>query len=402
MNSVELREQRAKIAKDAREVMDRANSEARDMNSEEKAQFDKMIADVDKLKSQIESLEKVEAVEDEISVDSEAARKRNVMGIETRDARGSKDGLTAYRNYCRNGETRDLVLSTNTAGGYVVTPVEVSEQIITLMNNAVFMRQLATVHTLNSAASLGAPRLTTDMTDPAWTSEVSAVSADTAMVYDRRDITPKLLAKLVTVSHQLLNARPNVEAHVNERLVYKYGIAQENGYLNGDGSGKPLGVFQPSSSGISTARDVVGSNTTTAITADTLFDVKYFLKSGYLKSKSVAWILNRTVIKDIAKLKDSENRYLWQPALSAGTPDTLLDIAVYSSEYAPNTMTAGLYVGILGDFSYYWIADQKALEIQRLVERYAEKNEVGFIGRFYSDGAPILEEAFSRIKLAAS
>jgi HK97 family phage major capsid protein len=72
---------------------------------------------------------------------------------------------------------------------------------------------------------------------------------------------------------------------------------------------------------------------------------------------------------------------------------------VNMSEYAPSTMTSALYVGILGDFSQYWIADALDMQIQRLVELYAETNQTGFIGRMESDGMPVLEEAFVRVKL---
>ena len=43
----------------------------------------------------------------------------------------------------------------------------------------------------------------------------------------------------------------------------------------------------------------------------------------------------------------------------------LLDVPVIMSEYAPNTFTTGLYVGIIGDLSKYWIADAMTLGIQR-------------------------------------
>jgi HK97 family phage major capsid protein len=69
------------------------------------------------------------------------------------------------------------------------------------------------------------------------------------------------------------------------------------------------------------------------------------------------------------------------------------------SEYAPNTFSTGLYVGILGDFSQYWIVDSLSLEVQRLQELYATANQVGYIFRQESDGQPVLEEAFSRVKL---
>jgi HK97 family phage major capsid protein len=67
----------------------------------------------------------------------------------------------------------------------------------------------------------------------------------------------------------------------------------------------------------------------------------------------------------------------------------------------PNTQTAGLYVGMCGDFSFYWIADALDVTVQRLVELYAETNQVGFIGRKETDGMPVLPEAFSRLTMHA-
>ena len=40
-------------------------------------------------------------------------------------------------------------------------------------------------------------------------------------------------------------------------------------------------------------------------------------------------------VKAIRKLKDGQGQYLWQPSLTAGTPDTLLNRPVYTSAYAP-------------------------------------------------------------------
>ena len=57
---------------------------------------------------------------------------------------------------------------------------------------------------------------------------------------------------------------------------------------------------------------------------------------------------------------------------------------------------------MIADFSYYWIADALDMRIQRLVELYAATNQVGFIGRLETDAQPVLAEAFSRVKLAAS
>ena len=70
------------------------------------------------------------------------------------------------------------------------------------------------------------------------------------------------------------------------------------------------------------------------------------------------------------------------------------------SEYAPNTMTTGLYVGILGDFSFYWIADAMDMEMQRVMELYSQTRQIGLHAWLETDGMPVLSEAFVRVTLA--
>lgn len=182
-----------------------------------------------------------------------------------------------------------------------------------------------------------------------------------------------------------------------QRLAYKFAIPQEKAFMTGDGANKPLGLFTASNNGISTGRDVATGNTSTSITFAGLNAAKYALKAAY--RGRAEWLFHRDGVKQIAGLVDSEGQYLWQPAKSMGEPDMLLGLPVLESEYAPNTFTTGQYVGILGDFSYYWIADSMDLQIQVLKELYAEADQTGFIGRLETDGMPALGEAFSRVKL---
>ena len=103
----------------------------------------------------------------------------------------------------------------------------------------------------------------------------------------------------------------------------------------------------------------------------------------------------------ISKLKDGEGQYLWSPGLVAGEPDRLLGLPVDESEYAPSTIQSNAYVGALCNWQYYWIAELQGLNVQRLNELYAGTSQVGFIGRYYGDGAPVLESAFVRVKLGS-
>jgi HK97 family phage major capsid protein len=236
---------------------------------------------------------------------------------------------------------------------------------------------------------------------PTWTAEIKTGSEDSSLDFDKRTLTPHPLARRIKVSNDLLRqAVLNVDAIVRQRLAYQFGVVEENAYLNGNGSNQPLGVFTASDNGIGTARDVSTGNTTTAIKADNLIECKYTLKSQYMST--AVWIFHRDTIKKVRQLKTGDGDYLWKQGISADRPDTILDRPYYMSEYAPSTFTASSYVGIIGDFSFYWIADALDMTIQVLSDLYAETNQSGYIGRKATDGMPVLAEAFVRVKLAAS
>jgi HK97 family phage major capsid protein len=265
------------------------------------------------------------------------------------------------------------------------------------VKNLVFIRQWATVYTVTDADGLGAPSLDADPADPTWTSELGIGTEDATMAFGKRELKPHPLAKSIKVSRKLLMKVPSVESLINDRMSYKFATVHENAYINGSGAGQPLGVFTANAQGISVSRDVSAGNTATEIRFDGLTECKYSLKPQYWPRAK--WLFHRDGCKQIAKLKDGEGQYVWRESVRVGEPDRLLGFPVFMSEYAPNTFSTGLYVGILGDFSQYWIVDSLSLEVQRLQELYATANQVGYIFRQESDGQPVLEEAFSRVKL---
>ena len=283
--------------------------------------------------------------------------------------------------------------------GVQTCALPISKDILKGVDDAVFIRQKAKTFPVPAATSYGIPTMTADAADADWTTELATGSEDSTMAFGKRALYPqKPIAKRIKISNELLQRFPGIEAFVRERLVYKFAITHEKAFMTGSGAGKPLGLFTASNSGISTGRDVSTGNTITYPTFDGLTEAKYTLKGQYWNRAD--WMFHRDCLKVLAKIKDGDGQYIWRESVRAGEPDTLLGRPVHMSEYVPNTMTTGLYVGILGDFSYYWIADALDMTIQRLVELYAETNQTGLIGRMSSDGMPVLEEAFVRIKLA--
>jgi len=412
----DLQQRRGKCIADARAILDKADAEKRAVTTEEDANYAKAFADAEALGKEIERetklAEQERALKKPIAGDDDpkpnpVATDPKVDPAKKPGPRGTPEYRAAFGHWMGEGsaaltpdERRALSAGTAGAGGTLVAAEQFVAELIKTLDETVAIRNLATKIALTESDTLGAPSLDTDIEDGTWTTEVANIDEDTAMATGTRAMVPNWLAKRIKVSDRLLriSAIP-VEQLVRDRLSYKLGIAQEKGFLTGSGSGQPLGVFTASASGISTARDVV-CGSTTAFTADALQDVKYSLKGQYWGRPSTRWLIHRDGWKQIGKLKDTTNQYLFQPSFQLGQPDMLLGVPIIMSEFVPNTFTTGLYVGMLGDFSFYWVVDSLMVQIKRLDELYAETNQVGFIGRIELDGAPVREEPFVRCKLA--
>jgi HK97 family phage major capsid protein len=402
----ELREERNRIVVQARSILSKAETEKRDLSTEEQGQYDTLMTEQQRKADSIKTEERQVTLERELA-GAEIETYRDPKGEEVRGGpRETKEYRSAFAKLLLEGksginaeELRALQAGSSVDGGYLVAPMQMVDMLLKFVDNAVFMRARATKYRVPTAASLGVPTLDTDADDADWTAELATGSEDTAIKFGRRELHPHPLAKRIKISNKLLrSALQSVEAIVNDRMGYKFAVTQEKGFMTGNGANQPLGVFTASAAGISTGRDVSTGNTTTAITFDGLIEAKYSLKSQYMTVAE--WLFHRDAVKTLAKLKDGDGQYIWQASRTAADPDMLLGRPLNMSEYAPNTFTTGLYVGMLGDFSKYWIADAMDMQIQVLKELYAETNQTGYIGRLETDGMPVLEEAFARVKLA--
>ena len=259
-------------------------------------------------------------------------------------------------------EVRALQADNDLSGGYLVAPVQLANEIITALDDAVYLRQLARTFRLETAESLGAPALDDDFGSPEWTAELSTGSADNTMSFDKRQLFPHPIARRIKVSNKLLRMSTlNPENFIKERMVSVMGTVQENAFMNGTGQNQPLGLFVASPMGIDTNRDFACASQT-AIKVDDLIGAVGALKAQY--RRNAVWIFSREVETALQKLKDGEGNYLLRRDLSTGVTSSLLGFKCCVSEFAPKVMTTGKYVMLLGDLKYFWIVDALDMQIQ--------------------------------------
>lgn len=430
MTPITIRDQRLKktnLFEQARAIQDKADAEKRNLTQEEKNSWDAIMNDWADIKTDIDRRERLEAMGGEIEAretthrtdpeeDGVSAETRGLGAIDARyhavvaqmlaAGQGTRSHFAQLNAFIRGValpvEKRDLQANNDVMGGYITPPPQFVAGLLKAVDNVLYFRQpgWATVIPLSSSEGYEAS-LDADPDDGAWTTEIGQIGLDTSMKFGRRKLEPKPLKKGILVSKKLLRLAPAAESLVIDRFRYKFGVTMEKAYMTGSGANEPLGVFTASASGISTGRDVSTDNTATAVTFDGLTNAKYALKPQYWPNAK--WTFHRDVLKVVAKIKNSvTGDYVWRESVRAGEPDRILNLPTFMSEYSPSTMTASQYVGILGDFSYYHIADSLQMEMQRLIEKYADTGQIGFYADLETDGMPVLEEAFVRVKLAAS
>ncbi|GEC02961.1 phage capsid protein [Streptomyces spinoverrucosus] len=404
----ELKNKRSSLGHEATAIMQAAQDGNRAMTPDEETKFDALMDERDQVDRTIERMERL-LEQDRQGIDDipDDGRPGNRGGAEA----ARMDAWNAYLRDGRPGLTADHVRALNAGndpeGGFLVAPEEFVNRLLANVDDQLPLRGLATVMRLTTAESLGVPTRDADLADATWTSEVGTGSQDDGLRFGKRELRPHPLAKRVKVSRTLLRrASMDPEQIVRERMAYRHATAQENAFMTGDGNQKPLGLFTVGNAdlgGITTSRDRqvptdgtrFVNDATNGYAADALIDAKYALKPQY--HARARWLFHRLVLAEVRKIKDANDQYIWKAGLG-DAPDTILEIPHVLSEFAPSTLADNDYIGMLGDFSFYWIVDALQFEIQRLVELYAEANQIGFIGRMESDAMPVLEEPFIRLQ----
>lgn len=398
MNKIlDLREKRAKLWDSTKAFLDSRRNENGLLSAEDTATYEKMEADVVNMGKEIDRLERQAVLDLELSKPTSAAlTNRPSQHQETeKTGRASNEYKAAFWKAMKNKNSFDvqnaLQVGTDSEGGYLV-PDEFERTLVEALQEENIFRQLATIIT-TSSGDRKIPVVATKGT-ASWVDEEGVIpEADDA--FGQVSIGAYKLATMIKVSEELLNDSVfNLEQYIAKEFGRRIGAKEEEAFFVGDGTGKPTGIFNATGGagvGITTA-------SASAITIDEIMDLFYSLKSPY--RKNAFFVTNDATVKSIRKLKDGNGQYLWQPSVTAGQPDTILNRPLKTSAYVPGIAAAAKTIAF-GDFSYYWVADRQGRAFQRLNELYAATGQVGFKATQRVDGKLILAEAVKVLQMKA-
>ena len=392
MTIIELREKRTKLLAIMDGFLDTHRSDKGVLSAEDDATYNGMEQELASLTNEIKRMERREAIEAELSkpVSTPITHKPSAPSDKDDEKKsfradaGYKNAmLAAIRSNFRN-VSNVLQEGVDSDGGYLV-PEEYDSRLIQTLQGENIMRKIGKVITTS-----GQHKINIAATKPAasWIEEGGALSFGDA-TFDQIWLDAYKLHVAIKVTEELLYDNAfGLENYINEQFGKALANAEEDAFLNGDGKGKPTGIFNADNGG------TVFETLTAALKADDLMNLVYALKRPY--RKNAAFIMNDKTIAAIRKFKDNNGAYIWQPSYQEGEPDRVLGYKVYTSEFAPEDAIA------FGDFSYYNIGDRGTRSFAELKELFAGNGMVGFVAKERVDGKLVLPEAVQILKLKAA
>ncbi|HAA9023215.1 TPA_asm: phage major capsid protein [Listeria monocytogenes] len=396
----ELMEKRKQAWEGAKAFVEAKKDKDGLMSDEDVKTYSEMEKKVANFTKEIERMQSMENMEREMAKSMSEPLTSQPMQIENNNDKAKKTGrasneykegvLQALRSNFRQ-VSNVLQEGVDAAGGYLV-PEEYDKRLIDGLTSENIMRSLGTTITTSGEHKIN---IAGNKPAASWIEEGGELSFGDA-TFDQILLDAHKLHVAIKITDELLYDNAfNLESYIIDQFAKALSNAEEDAFLNGDGVGKPLGIFAETGGG----QVAVTTNTQSSITGDELINLVYALKRPY--RKNAKFIMNDQTIALLRKLKDNNGAYLWQPAVQAGEPDRLYGYPVYTSEYVP-TVAAGKPVIAFGDFSYYNIGDRGVRSFDQLRELFAGNGMVGFLAKERVDGKLVLPEAVQILKMKAS
>ena len=369
--------QRARIWEQMRAIETPAETEGRALTAEERGAWDAAERDMTSLSETIERLERSERM----------AAIATVEELDERDGEtGADQYAAAFSQFLRSGvndlgaDERAMLQAnfraqgtgTGGAGGYLVPEgywAKMTERL------KAFGGILGKANVINTTTGNDLPWPGSDDTG-----NIGALLAENDQVTEQ-DIaftTNTLKAhtytsKAIRVSLQLMqDSAFDLDSFVPRKAGERIGRALAAHLASGNGTTQPQGITVGASVGKTGAAGQVSS-----VTYDDLVDLEHSVDPAYRLNGS--YVLSDAMVAALRKLKDNEGRPLWQPSLTAGIASTINGYSYVVDNSMPAPAASAKSIAF-GDFNAGFVVRQAAGgTLLRLVERYADYLQVGFI-----------------------
>lgn len=396
----ELREKMAKIATEARSILNETTDDTPSERAvENERQYDAAMDEHDKIGAKVERLDRAETALRKAKEANEADESLRPTSSDV-SSRAVDHGKAvshreAFYELQKNGgieglssevrsvlEERMQLAGTDSAGGFTV-PVELSNVIEESMIATGPMNDsnLFTVINTDSGNKFEIPTI-----DDTAKTAIPIAEGGTPLDDGSQDVVfgEKVLEAFAFETGFVKWSRVlaqdsifNMESLLGRLLGERLGRLANDKLTTGSGSSDVEGIVTNTASGVVTAASA-------AITADEILDLIYSVDPSYRASASSRLMMNDSTVKAIRKLKDGDGNFLWNMGnIQNGVPDNIFGYNIVVNQ-AMASIATGLKPIIFGDMSKFYVRKVGSPVLFLAKEKFIP--DLGVMGYMRMDG----------------
>jgi len=364
-----LRDRRLNAWHEAKELLERGTAENRSLTGEEEAKWTALNGEIDKID------ERLKAVLDAESRAKETDTMYNALAGRPAENRGGgnvdavREELRAWM-IDRKGGAIDVhrqsvgsvnfrTLQTNSGTASSTVPTDFYDQLISYLIEVSGLLQTGpSVLNTSGGETIQIPVVSSHLTGTSAAQGSTIVTADPA--FTQRTLSAVKFGSLTQLSRELIDDTAvdllgYLAMSAGRAIGNSFGTSLVNG-TNGISGGLLSGV----SVGVTGSTTAVGG----AAQYNDLVDLEYSVIAPYRQSRSCYWLAADKTIGGFRKLKDSQNRPIWEPSAVLGAPDLLLGKPLVADPFMPAVATGAKSIAF-GDFSQYFVRLVGGLRFER-------------------------------------
>lgn len=384
--------ERERMAADAKIFLDCHTDANGQLSQSDADTFNRMADKCDALKSQIQAeLSKPSTPRIYDAIGYEYGDGTDTGGFKMAGITGTKDYKKNFFNAMRArfvDSVKNSYLQTGepSQGGFLC-PDEMNDSIVAKLQDECIMRKIGKVITTANTHKI--PIVASQPT-ASWIREGAPIQFSDE-TFSQLSLDAFKLAVGVKVSNELLQ---DVYYRLDEFLISEFSksiaAAEEEAFIGGQGAaaGTPKGFLT------TLAEDAASTTITTrntSISADDVINLVYSLSRPY--RRNACFLMADSTLGLIRKIKDADQRFIWEASLQNSEPPSISGYPVYTSPAMPTDTIA------FGDFSSYVIGDRGGRTVKALHELFAVEDLAAFIMLQRVDGILTDSNAIRLLKL---
>ena len=329
----------------------------------------------------------------------QSAAPSSIRGGDVED-RGSEAYAKRWLGAVVRGDSAELRQLSLASSGAAI-PTDLERRIITKMQMANVLRQMATVSTIDSKRTIAVENA---LPTSALVAENGSISASDPTFSTAISVVPYKYVCATQMSQEFIEDAIGTGGigtglqYVADRIGMSLGLKTEDAFTTGTGSSQPQGICL-------TASVTAGATAATlaALTADNIIDSVHTVVPQYRNSAKFQWLLSDGFLKTVRKLKtvSSGLDYIWKVGLNeglvGGVPATIYGVPYRVGQYVPATGVAA----VVGDFSYFEIFDRTGMTSMMDPYTAAATNKTTLYSYIRTDSHSMLPAAFASVIVTA-